>query len=69
MNVWVVSVDDPSAAKPITNDTNRGIMYYDWTYTNEHILYRQDKEGDENWRIYGVNLNTGRAVSTISDSS
>ena len=62
MNAWVGPVDDPSAAEPVTNDTFRGISYYGWTYTNEHILYRQDQEGDENWRIYSVNLNTGEII-------
>jgi len=62
MNVWVGPADDPTAAKPVTHDTNRGIRIYGWTYTNEHILYIQDKEGDENWRAYSVNLNTGETI-------
>jgi dipeptidyl aminopeptidase/acylaminoacyl peptidase len=62
MNVWVGPVDDPVVAKPVTYDTFRGIPAYGWTYTNEHILYIQDKEGDENWRVYSVNLNTGETI-------
>ena len=52
LNVWVGSVDDLAAAKPVTKDTYRGIRIYLWAYTNRHILYLQDKAGDENWRIY-----------------
>jgi dipeptidyl aminopeptidase/acylaminoacyl peptidase len=59
LNVWVGPVESPDAAKPVTNDTNRGIRFYIWAYTSKHILYIQDKGGDENWRIYGVNLETG----------
>jgi len=62
MNVWVGPADDPVVAKPVTYDTFRGIPAYGWTYTNEHILYIQDKEGDENWRAYSVNLNTGETI-------
>jgi dipeptidyl aminopeptidase/acylaminoacyl peptidase len=62
MNVWVGPIDNPSATLPITNDTIQGISYYGWAYTNEHILYRQDQEGDENWRIYSVNLNTDEII-------
>ena len=62
MNAWVGPVDDPSAAEPVTNDTFQGISYYGWAYTNEHILYRQDQAGNENWRIYSVNLNTGEII-------
>ncbi|MCW3991779.1 MAG: S9 family peptidase, partial [Candidatus Bathyarchaeota archaeon] len=40
----------------------RGISVYGWTYTNEHILYVQDKAGEENWRVYSVNLNTGEII-------
>jgi len=59
LNVWVGPVEDPEAAKPVTNDTNRGIRFHQWAFTNKHILYIQDKGGDENWRIYGVDLETG----------
>jgi len=58
LNVWVGPGDDPKAAKPVTHDTYRGIRIYFWAYTNEHILYLQDKDGDENWRLYSVDLTT-----------
>lgn len=58
LNVWVGPVDDPAAAEPVTYDTDRGIGGYLWAYTNEHILYVQDEAGDENWRVYSVNLTT-----------
>jgi len=58
LNVWVAPRHDPTAARPVTQDTGRGIRYYFWAYTNQHILYIQDKNGDENWRLYSVNLAT-----------
>lgn len=58
LNVWVGPATEPEKAKPVTNDTHRGIRSYTWAYTNEHILYLQDKDGDENWRIYSVNLSS-----------
>jgi dipeptidyl aminopeptidase/acylaminoacyl peptidase len=58
LNVWVGSVDNLKTVKPVTNDTGRGIRFYGWTYTNEHIAYIQDKDGDENWHLYSVDLNT-----------
>lgn len=59
LNVWVGPADDPEKARPVTNDTYRGIRSYLWAYTNEDILYLQDRNGDENWRIYRVNLSSG----------
>jgi dipeptidyl aminopeptidase/acylaminoacyl peptidase len=60
LNVWVGPVDDLDAARPVTEDTYRGIRSYGWAYTSEHILYVQDKGGDENWRLYSANLDTGQ---------
>ena len=62
LNVWVGPADDPDLAEPVTNDTDRGIRIYFWAYTNEHILYLQDQAGDENWRVYSVNLETGETI-------
>ncbi len=59
LNVWVGPADDPAAARPVTRDTDRGIRFYNWAYTNNHILFIQDKGGDENWRLYSVDLATG----------
>ena len=59
LNVWVGPAEDPGSAKPVTRDTGRGIRFYGWAYTNVHIGYIQDKDGDENWRMYAVDLNNG----------
>lgn len=58
LNVWVAPRHDLAAARPITQDTGRGIHLYMWAYTNRHILYIQDKNGDENWRLYSVDVAT-----------
>ena len=57
LNVWIKTIgkDDDS---PLTKDTNRGVLNYFWAQDNVHILYLQDKDGDENWRLYGVNVIT-----------
>ena len=59
LNVWVGPADDPAAAKPVTTDKGRGIRFYGWAYTNNHIGYIQDRDGDENWHLYHVDLTTG----------
>ncbi len=62
LNVWVGPADRPGNAKPITNDTHRGIRNYFWAYSNEHVLYMQDKGGNENFHIYCVNLASGKVI-------
>ena len=58
LNVWVGPIDNPDAAKPVTKDKKRGIRSYFWAYTNKHILYTQDADGDEDWNVYRVDLGT-----------
>ena len=60
LNVWVGPIDNPQAAKPVTHDEKRGIRIYFWAYTSDDVIYLQDKEGDENWRAYAVDLKTGK---------
>jgi dipeptidyl aminopeptidase/acylaminoacyl peptidase len=60
LNVWVGPADNIAAARPVTNDTKRGIRFYSWAYTDQHLLYIQDKDGDENWHVYSVDLITGQ---------
>jgi dipeptidyl aminopeptidase/acylaminoacyl peptidase len=60
LNVWVGPVGgDEKDFSPVTHDTDRGIRAYFWAHDNAHLLYVQDKGGDENWRLYGVDLESG----------
>jgi len=55
LNVWVKTVGKEDD-QPITSDTVRGIRVFFWAWDNQHIMYLQDVGGNENWRLYGVNL-------------
>src|SRR2546423_14081257 len=61
LNVWVapVGTDGESQGKAVTNDRDRGIRAFFWAHDNRRLLYVQDKGGDENWRLYDVDLDTG----------
>ncbi len=59
MNIWVAPADDIKAAKPITSDKGRGIRGYGWVAGMDKLLYVQDKGGDENFLLYGVDPATG----------
>jgi dipeptidyl aminopeptidase/acylaminoacyl peptidase len=61
LNVWVGAVGS-NDFKPVTDDHLRGIRAYFWAHDGRHILYLQDSGGDENWRIYTVDLSTGDVV-------
>lgn len=68
LNVWAAPLDAPNKAKPVTNDTKRGIRVFAWAYTNEHILYLQDAGGDENWRAYCVALEDGEVTDLTPET-
>src|SRR5712691_5947032 len=65
LNVWFAPVSprsgvDWSQAVVVTDDTDRGIRTFAWAHDNKHLLYLQDVGGDENWRLYDVDLATMR---------
>jgi dipeptidyl aminopeptidase/acylaminoacyl peptidase len=59
LNVWVSPDDDPAKAKPVTFDKHRGVVSYTWAFTSKHILYTQDKNGDEDDHVYCIHLDSG----------
>lgn len=57
LNVWIGEIGSDNY-QSITSDKDRGVMNYFWGQDNENIFYLQDKNGNENWRLYSVNINT-----------
>jgi len=63
-NLWVAPVGDLGAAKPLTRATDRPISYFfQWAHTNRHVVYFQDRDGDENWRASSVEVRDGTVVA------
>ena len=58
MNVWIKSIDK-NDDRQITREKNRSVSSFFWSGDCSQILYVQDNNGDENWRVYGVNIQTG----------
>jgi len=60
MNIFVGPVDDPSKARPITHDTERGITNLLWALSGECVLHFQDSGGDENYHLFATHVETGK---------
>jgi dipeptidyl aminopeptidase/acylaminoacyl peptidase len=65
LNVWAAPIGasgpsgvDWDAATVVTDDTDRGIRSFTWARDGRHLLYVQDTGGDENWRLYDVDMDT-----------
>lgn len=63
MNLWVAPSDNPEQAKPLTKDKGQGIPIHYWSHSNQYILYTQDRDGDENTRVYRVDIVTAEVVN------
>ncbi len=59
LNVWVAPAGDIAKARAVTEDRKRGIHYYSWAHDGKHLLYIQDKDGDENWHVYATDVKKG----------
>jgi dipeptidyl aminopeptidase/acylaminoacyl peptidase len=66
LNVWVAPLGtgdagvDWTSAKVVTDDRDRGIRMFTWAHDNRHLLYLRDRGGDENWRLFDVDITTGK---------
>nr|WP_295105717.1 S9 family peptidase [uncultured Caulobacter sp.] len=59
MNLWICDWEPDAAkalaaARPLTKDTHRGVYSFSWAYDGVHLLYLQDKDGDEDEHLYAV---------------
>ncbi len=57
-NIWIKELDGNKQPELITQDTNRGISSYSWSIDGNNLLYVQDQDGDENWRLYTISIKT-----------
>jgi hypothetical protein len=54
MNVFIQKIGEPGG-KRITDVTDRDIAGYMWA-NNNRVLFLKDDGGDENWALFGVNI-------------
>jgi dipeptidyl aminopeptidase/acylaminoacyl peptidase len=59
LNVWVGPADAPGDARPVTNDRGRGIRVFAFCHDDRTLLFLQDTDGDEDWRLYALDLDAG----------
>lgn len=54
LNIWVAPAANPAAAKPVSASKDRPVRTYFWAPDSRSVLYIQDKGGDENFLLYGI---------------
>ncbi|MEG4814562.1 S9 family peptidase [Microcoleus sp. K5-D4] len=46
--------------RQLTADKKRGIRIFFWTYSGEELIYQQDIDGDEQWHLFSVNIQSNQ---------
>lgn len=58
VNVWVRTLGQQDA-RQVTRDERAGIGLYAWAWDGRHLLYLQDRDGDENLHLWSVDVESG----------
>ena len=58
MNVWLAPRGDLASARPLTDEKKRGIPLHAWAEDCRHILVLKDTDGDENWHVHAIDIET-----------
>ncbi len=61
LNIWVGPADGSRPAVAVTHDRDRGIRDYLFCHDDRHLVYLQDTAGDEDWRLYALDLTSGES--------
>jgi len=56
LNLWIAPRDGSAPARPVTHDRHRGVRDYAFCHDDRHLIFAQDRDGDENWRLYLLDL-------------
>jgi dipeptidyl aminopeptidase/acylaminoacyl peptidase len=59
LNIWVAPASNMAAAKPLSAEKARPIRSYFWSPDSRQILYVKDHGGDENYKLYAVDVTSG----------
>ena len=60
LNLWAAPLDRIEEARPITTVTDRNLgPWIVWMRDNRHLVFFREAAGDENWRAWRADLETG----------
>jgi dipeptidyl aminopeptidase/acylaminoacyl peptidase len=59
MNVWVAPLANPAEARALTAEKTRPIRTTFWSPDSKMLMFINDKGGDENFLLYGVDIASG----------
>lgn len=57
---------DKNDDRLVVKGSGEGIAAYTWVMDSKHVIYMQDSQGDENFHIYALNVETGVTRDLVS---
>lgn len=57
LNIWIQTLGK-NDGRPLTTETERSITTFFWANDGSQILFLKDTKGDENWKLFGISLET-----------
>ena len=63
LNVWVAPLADVAKARALTDEKQRPICGSFWAPDSKTVLFINDKGGDENFLLYGVDVVSGKQTA------
>ncbi|RKR04460.1 dipeptidyl aminopeptidase/acylaminoacyl peptidase [Kushneria sinocarnis] len=70
LNLWVAPIDAPDQGRALTAEQVRPIRSYFWSPDSRALLYVNDSGGDENFRLFSVDIESGeqRTLTPFEDT-
>lgn len=66
LNLVMAAVEDVSHPRRLTHVTGRSLStYFNWAFTNKHLVFFRDEAGDENYRPFSVAIDTGEVLPLL----
>lgn len=59
MNIWAAPRTAMEQARQVTFDARRGVQGFSWSRLPGLLLFSQDRDGDENWRLFAADVANG----------
>jgi dipeptidyl aminopeptidase/acylaminoacyl peptidase len=60
LNLWIAPINRIDEARPLTAVTERNLgPWIIWMHDNRHVVFFRETAGDENWRAWRADLQTG----------
>jgi len=63
LTLWLATPDNIEKPSCLVCNVSQPIHSYVWSKDSQYLLYMQDIQGDENWQIYTIHINSKKIIN------